>query len=190
MSKEEKKLTIQEWLKAWDAGKFNHPDIDTMVDAGWYDWFCKDHSLLPRLKRMVSMVRAVAESKLLGPQPQYVFFKNNCPVEGTTYDSFSVCNVSDGEVQWWITAKMGYRRLPHANVCYRGRGFELNLIEEYSRYHHCKLDEDKRKMALALDLNGGVNTIKRFFRNEDMVLKHRIIMNNVPLDYCTQEAGK
>lgn len=190
MSKEEKKLTIQEWIKAWDEGKFNKPDVDTMIEAGWHDWFCKDQSLFTRLKKMVPMIRMVAESRLLGPQPQYVFFKNNCPLDGKLYDSFSVCNISDSAVQWWIAAKMGYTRQPYAQICYRGRGFKINLIEEYYRLHYCKLPIDKSSRALANRLIGGVRTIKHFFKNEDMVLKHRVISNNVPFDYCTQEAGK
>lgn len=178
---ERKERTIQDWLREYDQGKFNSKDTNTMCEAGWFDWFCKEESLNSRMNKMVPMIRAVAASPLLGTQPQYIFFKNNCPVSGHLYDSFSVCNMSDGKVQWWVCAKMGYDAAPHANICGPQRGFEFNLIEEYAKIKYKDLDDDKRSMAISLELNGCTRTIKRFFGPKDLQLKKQILTNTVPV---------
>ena len=33
----------------------------------------------------------------------YVFFKNNCPLVGSTYDDFRICNIEEGNVQYTVT---------------------------------------------------------------------------------------
>ncbi len=173
------KITIQEWVQRWVSGQYNSKSREVMCDAGWYDWFCKDQSLYGRLKKMAPMVMAVSQSKLLGPQPQYVFFKNNCPMMGELYDSFSVCNVDSGDVQWWITAKTGHTGSEETQIFYVKRTFQddCNLLAEYAKYIRAK---DPKKWTL-----GGANAIKKFFGQDDIVLKLRIINNTVPHDYLT-----
>ena len=48
-------------------------------------------------------------SKLgLDPETHYVFLKNNCPVNGKLYDSFSICKVDNGDVVIWCAPSLGY----------------------------------------------------------------------------------
>jgi hypothetical protein len=38
----------------------------------------------------------------------YVFFKNNCPMNGPLYDSLSICDRESGDVLLWATPKSGH----------------------------------------------------------------------------------
>lgn len=138
----EDRITLNEWVKQYDEGQFDSPDVDTMIDAGWHDWFCSDTSLKNRMKRMVGMVKAAAESPLVDAYNVYVFFKNNAPLFNPNYDSFSIANMSDDNVIWWVTAK--YTPLGYA-VVLRGPLFDIddNLIKP----------------------GGNANTVKKFFKN-------------------------
>lgn len=90
---------------------------------GFYDWFCSDRSLEARSKKLANQV-----IKFLGSNPQidtkkhYVFFKNNCPMSGPLYDSFSICDIEDGEVQYWVTGKSGHTL--EAETFSRAGGFD------------------------------------------------------------------
>ena len=98
----EDRKTVNEFVTLYNAGKFDSPDMDTQIEAGWYDWFCKDSSLVRRLKPLANMVKAIAKSDRFDASKSYVFFKNNCPMVGSTYDSFSICDIETGDVLFWI----------------------------------------------------------------------------------------
>lgn len=82
---------------------------------GFFDWFCKDSALPNRAKRLQSNVRSFLKTMEKNGKPidldaHYVFFKNNCPAIGHVYDSFSICSVDDGKVEFWVTPKSGHMR--------------------------------------------------------------------------------
>ncbi len=136
------KISLTSWIEKEKNNEFIKKDVDTMIDAGWHDWFCKDSALYMRLKKMIGMIKAAAESDLVNPDEVYVFFKNNAPISGGTYDSFSICSLDGSQdVIFWITAKCG-----HADeaVIVRAPNFgnEFNLLTS----------------------GGNANDIKRFFK--------------------------
>jgi hypothetical protein len=98
----ENRTNIQEFLDKYEAGEFNRDGVDAMIKAGWYDWFCKDESLHSRLKPMAAFVKKIANSPKFDKTKNYVFFKNNCPMVGGLYDSFSICDLETGDAQYWI----------------------------------------------------------------------------------------
>lgn len=95
-------LPIRVWVEKFNDGDFDAKDVDTQIDAGWFDWFCKDSSLQKKLEVIGRKVVQIRKSKLIDIDNQYVFFKNNAPCSGGTYDSFSVCDMDKGDVQFWI----------------------------------------------------------------------------------------
>ena len=99
--------TLRSWIELWKAGHFNSESKYVMIDAGWYDWFCKSSSLFNRLKKMAPKLLAVAESSKIDKDKMYVFFKNCCPCVGPTYDDFRICDIESGNVLFCIghTAK-------------------------------------------------------------------------------------
>lgn len=65
------KISIRAFLEKWDAGYYSI-SRESMIDAGWYDWFCSNKALLPSSK--------------IDLDKHYVWFKNGCPCVGHLYD--------------------------------------------------------------------------------------------------------
>ena len=77
-------LSVRQWQEQFKAGAFDSPDFATQCRAGWYDWFCNDEALAGRLKRLARVVMGVTDPFIL--DNYYVWFKNNCPMNGPLYD--------------------------------------------------------------------------------------------------------
>ena len=101
-------ISITEWIKKFDNGEFDEPDIETQINAGWYDWFCDEDELYEKTQDLGEKLKSLLPTKLFDPNTMYVFFKNNCPLEGDLYDSFSICELDGGGVVFWITPKTGH----------------------------------------------------------------------------------
>jgi hypothetical protein len=123
--------TLKEWVEMYDRGEFRHRDRGVMVDAGWYDWFCTDGSLSNRMEKMVGMVKAAAESPFIDSTKVRIFFKNNCPMVGPTYDSFSIVDMETGDVLYWVTAKNGHK--PQEAMVVKAPDFDVNVLPEGKR---------------------------------------------------------
>ncbi len=96
------RINITAWQLKFATGQFDAVDLDTQIDAGWHDWFCKDSSLATRLQKLGKKVIQIAKGSKFNNDEHYVFFKNNCPMIGGTYDSFSICDMESGDVQFHI----------------------------------------------------------------------------------------
>ncbi len=152
------KISLNNWIAKYDNGDFDSKDLDTMIDAGWHDWFCADSSLYNRLKKMVSMVKAAANSEVVNGDEVYVFFKNNAPFSGGTYDSFSLCELKGSQdVVWWV-APNGFSGATVMKAPFFED--ENNLLGEYTI---------------------GVRAIKKFFKDTkstDLLVLQEINSNN------------
>jgi len=103
-------ISIRELIRRFDAGEFNRNDRNTQIDAGWYDWFCKDTSLAAKTQLLVKRLKSIVDSRMINQDTMYVFFKNNCPMNGRLYDSFSICDMETSNVLYWITPSCGHAR--------------------------------------------------------------------------------
>ncbi len=128
------KVNVLKQLEKFRNGEYNSRDRDTQISAGWFDWFCKDTSLVNKTKALYRKVASVLDANETGkrfdPEKVYVFFKNNCPVSGNLYDSFSFVDIETGDVVFWITPASGHKvdRM-RAQVAGPENGFEKNLVE-------------------------------------------------------------
>ena len=92
----------------------------------FWDWFCKDTSLQAKSVKLMRAVKAfVKANPNLDLEKHYVFFKNNCPLNGPLYDSFSICETESGNVVYWVTPKSGHSG--QAEIISRAIGFETPM---------------------------------------------------------------
>ena len=59
---------------------------------------------------MVAKLKQIVNSKKIDQDRMYVFFKNNCPMVGGTYDQFSICDSESGDVVFCLTFGDPYPR--------------------------------------------------------------------------------
>ena len=101
------KTTLAAQLNAFESGQIMDSDGTVGNCFNFYDWFCKDsslerkaHALFPRVKRFLK------EHPEIDIHSTYVFFKNNCPINGPLYDDFRICN--ENEVIYAVIPKSGH----------------------------------------------------------------------------------
>lgn len=96
----------------------------------FYDWFCKDSSLPCKAAALVSKVTRVWKSPRFDWNKVYVFFKNCCPLDGSLYDQFKLCDIETGDVLFCVTPRGGHRvDQGKASVYGRHNGFQEPLVE-------------------------------------------------------------
>ena len=122
--------TMCESIQMFNQGKFDSVDLDVQIEAGWVDWFCRDSSLRAKTKKLYQKIKQIADSKKFDKNKVYVLFKNNCPMNGTLYDSFSIVDIETDDVLFWITPSNGHEDLKgKAVVASRDDDFTSNVIE-------------------------------------------------------------
>jgi hypothetical protein len=125
----ENNVSLRTWIENYEKGLYNSGDRNSMCDAGWYDWFCGDDTLLPRLKNLYPKVLAVSKSEKINLDTMYVFFKNNCPMDGKLYDDFRICDMETGDVIWTISPAVGYTKtFGQSEVWGKENDFEDSIV--------------------------------------------------------------
>lgn len=94
--------SVRDWIARFQNNEFKSGDFKTQCDAGWYDWFCKDSSLVKKTEKIGNIVKRVKEGGKVDLDNYYVWFKNNCPVNGPLYDDFRFAKIKDGLVMFTI----------------------------------------------------------------------------------------
>ena len=96
------RMPLNNWIDEFLKGNFDASDVKTQIKAGWYDWFCKDSSLVNKTKKMGNIIKQIRNGGKVNLGSSYVWFKNNCPLNGPLYDDFRIANLVTGEVQFTI----------------------------------------------------------------------------------------
>lgn len=89
----EKQQPLNQWIKEFNEGKFDSKDTKVQIEAGWYDWFCKDTSLANKTKKMGNIIKQIKPGGKVDLETSYVWFKNNCPLNGPLYDDFRITDI-------------------------------------------------------------------------------------------------
>ena len=95
-------ITINEFCRRFSNGDFNTHLTRVQIEAGWYDWFCRVHSLRQKTAYLGKKVVSIKDSKRFDADKSYVFFKNNCPMVGKLYDQFSICDMESDDVLFCV----------------------------------------------------------------------------------------
>ena len=89
----DKQIKLSEWIQRFKSGEFEKPDTTTQINAGWFDWFCKDTSLANKTKKMGNIIKQIKAGGKVDLETSYVWFKNNCPLSGPLYDDFRIADI-------------------------------------------------------------------------------------------------
>jgi len=110
-------------------GEFLASDVKTHIEAGWYDWFCRDTSLANKTRSLGKKVLQLMKSDKIDTDTQYVWFKNNCPMNGRLYDDFRIADMETGDVIYTIIPSCGHEREKgQAQVWGRENNFQEPLV--------------------------------------------------------------
>ena len=97
-----KELTLKQWIKLFNNGEFDGDSVQTQIQAGWYDWFCRDTSLKNKTKRMGQIIKQFKETSKVDLDNTYVWFKNHCPLNGPLFDDFRIADIKDNSVIYTV----------------------------------------------------------------------------------------
>lgn len=89
----EKQIKLSDWIQRFNLGEFVSPDTTTQIKAGWFDWFCRDTSLANKTKKMGNIIKQIQPGGKVDLGTSYVWFKNNCPINGPLYDDFRIADI-------------------------------------------------------------------------------------------------
>lgn len=120
-------INIKTWIENFDKGEYDCPSRLTQIQAGWYDWFCKDSSLANKTKALGTKLKQIVGSKKIDTEKQYVWFKNNCPMSGPLYDDFRIADMESGDTVYTIVPRSGHTG--KAEVWGRENDFKCPLVE-------------------------------------------------------------
>jgi len=123
-------LTLKQWVEKYNAHEFDSSDIKIMIESGWHDWFCKDSTLQRRLKSMAPLVISAEKSPLINSDKVRIFFKNNCPMAGPTYDSFSIVDIESNDVLYWVCKKSTHS---NESEIFKFPDFNNNILHKANR---------------------------------------------------------
>jgi hypothetical protein len=105
------RTTLTQQLEAFENGKIIDSDGEESWCFNFYDWFCKDKSLKNKATRLFMLVKRWVKNRNTDTDKVYVFFKNNCPMNGPLYDDFRICDIETGDVVWTVIPKCGHSGL-------------------------------------------------------------------------------
>ena len=129
------KTTLRQQLAVFENGSIL--DSDGSVDSNcfnFYDWFCSDKALENKSMKLFKQVKTfIKYHPEINLDTHYVFFKNNCPMLGSTYDDFRICDIEEGNVQYTVTPsrvlKNGKNQIRMAEIWGRSNNFKQPLKE-------------------------------------------------------------
>ena len=75
----------------------------------FWDWFCSEKALKIKSKLLMTKAEKVMSKLGLDPEKHKVAFKNNCPMNGKLYDSFSIESLEEDKVVVWCAPSLGYK---------------------------------------------------------------------------------
>ena len=120
-----KQISLKQQLEAFD--KRIILDANGNEDCyNFYDWFCKEKALPDKATKLFKQTKRFVKEFNIDVDKHYVFFKNNCPVNGPLYDDFRICDMETGDVIYNVTAKSGHSL--QAEIWGKENGFKKELF--------------------------------------------------------------
>jgi len=121
-----KELNLKQQLEVFEAWSKDPGLAPSEECYFFYDWFCKDSSLPNKALQLVRRLKTFLKHVDIDLENTYVFFKNNCPLDGSLYDDFRICDIETGNVIYTVTP---YRYQRNSTVWGAANDFKEALFE-------------------------------------------------------------
>jgi hypothetical protein len=118
-------VNLNQQLSSFANGIYLDSDGTESHCFNFYDWFCNDSSLKAKANKLFNATAKFVKKFEIDLNTHYVFFKNNCPMNGPLYDSFSIVNIESSDVVYWVTPKSGHTGM--AEICGKANDFKEPL---------------------------------------------------------------
>lgn len=123
-------MNLNVWKDRFEKGEFDICSTAVQIEAGWFDWFCNDESLRGKTAKLGKKLLQLMGSPKIDCEKSYVFFKNNCPMWGSLYDDFRICDIETGDVLYCVTPSSGHNQNKRkAGVWGKENDFKEALVE-------------------------------------------------------------
>ena len=122
-------MNIETFAASFLRGDFDLNDRETQIKAGWYDWFCRENYLAAKTQKLGKKVLQLMKSPKINTQKNYVWFKNNCPMDGSLYDDFRIADIETDDVIYTIIPSSGHNaERGEASVWGRENNFQGPIV--------------------------------------------------------------
>ena len=121
----EKQPTLRQQIEAFENKQF----LDNNCYY-FYDWFCKDKALAGKAKSLMAKAKKFAIKMNVDLDKHYVWFKNNCPMNGPLYDDFRIANIETGDVVYNVSPLDGHSGKARAYSA--ANGFDTPIAEDWT----------------------------------------------------------
>lgn len=123
-------MKLSTFAERFAKGDFENPSVKVQIEAGWYDWFCRDTSLKNKTANLGRKAICLMKSPKINPETMYVWFKNNCPCYGSLYDDLRIADLETGDVIYTIVPSSGFQATRgRAEVWGRENEFKEPLVK-------------------------------------------------------------
>ena len=99
-----REISIKQWIENYNNQSYivKKNVFKTVCNLGWFDWFCEDEELIARTNKFIPIILGLKIKGRVSLNKDYIFFKNNCPMNADLYDSMSICDIKNNDVKYWI----------------------------------------------------------------------------------------
>lgn len=71
------RIPLNIWIERFKNAEFENENTKVQIEAGWYDWFCRDTSLKNKTKKMGNIIKQIKDGGKINLNETFVWFKNN-----------------------------------------------------------------------------------------------------------------
>jgi len=104
------KISLKEFIKNYETGKYDDNNKKTMIEAGWYEWVCRDTSLKNKLDKIFPKIKQIANSPKIDIEKMYVLLFNSRSKVGLSLDHIKFCEISTGDIIYAVLFSFPQRK--------------------------------------------------------------------------------
>ena len=68
------RIPLNIWIERFKNAEFENENTKIQIEAGWYDWFCKDTSLKNKTKKMGNIIKQIKAGCKINLNETFYFY--------------------------------------------------------------------------------------------------------------------